>query len=183
MNPDFMNSDPMNSDPHERAQHERAQILITLSETPEPERHSSAGLSNAEQTWLAMHLESCPPCREFADNSRTAIRSLRGISITASGPLVSTTQMRVRQRAEELQRQQERFWVVCACCAAVTLSTAVTTAVLWRGFVWIAQQARLSAPVWEGGFVVFYLMPAVLAGILLLAQGTFLADHNRSYQD
>ena len=48
---------------------------------------------------------------------------------------------------------------------------------------WIGQQARLSAPVWEGGFVVFYLMPAVLAGVLLLAQGTFLADHNRSYQD
>jgi hypothetical protein len=185
MNPDFMNSDP-----HERVQHERARIMIALSglersapETAGPEGHSGAELSNAEQAWLAMHLESCAPCREFANNSREAIRSLRGISITASGPLVSTTQIRVRQRAEELQRQQERFWVVCACCAAVTLSTAVTTAVLWRGFVWIGQQARLSAPVWEGSFIVFYLMPAVLAGILLLAQGTFLADHNRSYQD
>jgi hypothetical protein len=165
-----VNADRMNSDPHERAR-----LMIALSG---PER-----LTNAEQSWLAVHLESCPPCREFAENSRETIRSLRGIPITASGRLVSTTQMRVRQRAGELQRQQERLWVICACCAAVTLSTVVTTAVLWRGFAWMGQQARLSAPVWGGGFVVFYLMPAVMAGILLLARGTFLADHNGSYQD
>ena len=193
MNLDPENSDLMNSDPHERAR-----LMIAMSG---PERFSDAGLSaelsNAEQSWLAVHLESCPACREFRENSRETIRSLRGIPIAASGRLVSMTQMRVRQRAEELQRQQERFWVVCVCCAAVTLSSAVTTVVLWRGFAWLSeqlsqqwmgqqwmgQQARLSAPVWESGFVVVYLMPAVLAGILLLARGTFLADHNGSYQD
>lgn len=159
----------MNADPHERAR-----LMIALS-GPE-------GRSNAEQAWLAVHLESCSPCREFAENSRETIRSLRGIPITAGGRLVSTTQMRVRRRAEELQRQQERLWVVCACCVAVTLCTAVTTAVLWRGFAWMGQQAQFSTPVWEGGFVVFCLMPAVLAGILLLGRGTFLADHNGSYQ-
>jgi hypothetical protein len=47
----------------------------------------------------------------------------------------------------------------------------------------MGQQARFPAPVWEGGFVLIYLTPAVLAGILLLARGTFLADHNRSHQD
>jgi hypothetical protein len=155
--------------------HERARLMIALS-GPE-------GLSNADQSWLAVHLESCPPCRQFAENSRETIRSLRGIPITAGERLVSTTQMRVRQRAEELQRQQERFWVICVCCAAVTLCTAVTTAMLWRGFAWMGQQTRFSAPVWEGAFVVFCLMPAVLAGILLLARGTCLADHNGSYQD
>jgi hypothetical protein len=46
---------------------------------------------------------------------------------------------------------------------------------LWR-------EVRISAPVWEGGFAVFYLMPAVLVGILLLSQGTFLADHSNSHQ-
>jgi hypothetical protein len=156
--------------------HERARLMITLS-GPE-------GFSKAEKLWLAEHLGSCPTCREFAKNSQETIRALRGIPITASGHLVSTTQMRVRQRAGELQRQQERLWVICACCAAVTLSSAVTTAALWRGFAWLGQQwisqhVRFSAPVREGGFVVVYLMPAVLAGILLLARGTFLADQNR----
>ncbi|HST12447.1 MAG TPA: hypothetical protein VLL05_18880 [Terriglobales bacterium] len=111
------------------------------------------------------------------------IGSLRGIPITAGTRLVSMTQMRVRQRARELQHQQERLWVILICCVAVTLSAALTTVALWRGFAWMGAQARLSVPVWQGGFVVFYLMPAVLAGILLLARGTFLADHNARYPD
>jgi predicted anti-sigma-YlaC factor YlaD len=175
-----MNTDPVNSDSHERA---RLMIALFGPDTRSPEGFSGTGLSPDEQTWLVDHLESCPPCRRFRENVSEKIRSLRGVPITASAGLVSRTQMRVRQRATELQRQQERLWVVCVCCAAVTLSTVVTTAVLWRGFEWMAQQARIAAPVWEGGFLVFYLMPAVLAGILLLAQGTFLADHNGSYPD
>ena len=160
----------MNANPHERAR-----LMVALS--------GSERLSIAEQSWLAAHLESCSPCRDFQENSHATVRLLRGIPITAGKRLVSATQMRVRRRAEELRRQHERLWVICACCAAVTLSTAVTTAVLWRGFAWIGQQARLSSPVWEGGFVVFWLMPAVLAGIFLLARGTFLADHNGTYRD
>ncbi len=165
-----MNIDLMNSDPHECAR-----LLIALS-GPE-------NVSNPEQSWLAAHLESCPSCREFSASTGQTIRSLRGVPITASARLISTTQMRVRQRALELQHQQERFWVICACCAAVTLCSAVTTALLWRGFAWMGQHASFPTPVWEGGFVVIYLMPAVLVGILLLSRGTFLADHDRSYQD
>ena len=169
MNPDFINNDAMNSDPHQRAR-----LLISLS-GPEA--------SNPERSWLAAHLESCPSCREFADSTGQTIRSLRGLSITAGARLVSTTQLRVRQRALDLQRRQERFWMICICCAAVTFCSAITAAVLWRGFAWMGQQARLPAPLWEGGFLVIYLMPAVLVGILLLARGTFLADYNGSYQD
>jgi hypothetical protein len=165
----------MNSDPHASAR-----MMIALSG---PEASSNAGASRDEQSWLAAHLESCASCREFAENSRAAIGSLRGIPITAGTRLVSSTLMRVRQRARELQRQQERFWVIFICCAAVTLSAALTTAALWRGFAWIGEQARLSAPVWQGSFVMFYLIPAVLAGILLLARGTFLADHAAPHQD
>lgn len=179
MNPDLINCDSMNSDPHERA---RMMIAMSGSERSDPQGLSDAGLTRAEQSWLAEHLESCALCRQFTENARETIRALRGIPITANSGLVSTTQRRVRQRAEELQHQQERLWVVCVCCAAVTLSTVLTTALLWRGFSWIGRQARLPAPLWQGGFVVFYLMPAVLAGMLLLARGTFLADHNASSQ-
>ena len=169
----------LHSDPHERAR-----IMIAFSsEEPSFEQSNAAGFSDVERSWLVAHLEACPACREFADSSGETIRSLRGIPITASARLVSATQMRVRRRAAELQRQQERLWVVCACCAAVTLSTVVTTLGLWRGFEWLGRQARLSAPVWESGFVLSYLIPAVVAGIFLLARGTFLADHQGSYQD
>jgi putative zinc finger protein len=164
-------TDLMNSDSHERAR-----MWIALSGPGEE-------LSSADQSWLRAHLDSCPPCREFRDNSLEAVRVLRGISITADTRLISATQMRVRQRALELQRQQERFWMICACVAAVTLCSAVSTALLWRGFAWLGQQAQFPASVWEGGFVVFYLTPAVLAGGLLLAQGTFLAEHDGPHKD
>jgi hypothetical protein len=164
----------MHSDANTDA-HERARLMIALSGVEES--------SFADQSWLAAHLEACQPCREFEEHSRAAIRGMRGIPITAGGRLVSTTQMRVRQRAAELRRQQERVWVVFICCAAVTLFSAVSVAFLWHGFEWMGRQARLSAPVWEGGFAVFYLMPAVLAGIFLLARGTFLADHYGPHQD
>jgi hypothetical protein len=154
--------------------HERARMLIALSGPEQP--------SGAEQSWLAAHLGSCPACRDFAESSREAILSLRGIPGAASRSLVSATQLRVRRRAAELQRGQERLWMVCACCAAVTLSTTVTSTLLWRAFSWIGRQAQLSAPVWEGLFVVFCLMPAVVAGMVMLARGTFLADHLGSIQ-
>ncbi|MGH9513299.1 MAG: hypothetical protein ACRD2U_14295 [Terriglobales bacterium] len=165
----------MNSDPHERAR------LMIASSGPRKilgSEPSSSGESRSEELWLATHLESCALCREFAESSRETIQSLRGIPVMASERLVSTTKMRVRRRTEELHRQQERLWVVWACCAAVTLSTVISTAVLWGGFEWMGRLTGLSAPVWEGGFMVLYLMPGVLIGILLLAQGTFLADHN-----
>lgn len=153
--------------------HERARMSIALSGSEE--------VSNSEQTWLAAHLESCVPCREFAENAQDAVSSLRAYPITAGGSLVSATQMRVRQRAQELQRHKEWLRVIWVCCTAVTLCTALTTVILWRGFAWMGQQAQLSAPVWEVGFMVFYLMPAILVGILLLTRGTHVVNHNGSY--
>lgn len=154
--------------------HERARMLIALAG---PEANS-----NSEQSWLAAHLESCVTCRSFAENSAGTIRALRAIPITAGGELVAATQMRVRRRAQELQRRQERLWMVWTCCAAVTLCTAFTTAVMWRGFEWLGQQAQVPEAVWSIGFAVCYLVPSVFAGIVLLARGTHLAEHKGYWQ-
>jgi len=146
----------MTTDPHERARR-----LIALSGT---------------DTWLAGHLASCAPCREFAESVADTIRALHAVPVAADRGLVSATQMRVRQRAGELQRRRERQWTVGVCCAAVTLCTAVTSVALWFGFAWMGQQARLSPPVWGTCYAAFCLMPVILAGGLLLARGTHLAD-------
>jgi predicted anti-sigma-YlaC factor YlaD len=153
--------------------HERAQELIALGET----------LLDAQQTWLRAHLQECAYCRDYAEGAGRVIRALRSQPLAADFALVRATQTRVRQRALELRRQQERLWVVCVCCVAVTLSTAFTTAVLWGGFAWMGQQARLSTPVWQIGLAALGWMPAIVTGILLLARGTYLADHNGSFQD
>ncbi len=156
-----------------RNAHDEARELIALSE----------GFSDAQQAWLRDHLDECEACRHYAEAANGVVRTLRSLPLAADSRLVRATQMRVRQRALELQRQQERLWVICVCCVTVTLGTAFTTAVLWRGLVWMGQQARLPGPVWQIGLVALGLMPAIVAGILLLARGTYLADHNGSFQD
>jgi len=160
----------VNADPHERAR-----MLIVLSGAEER--------SNEEQAWLASHLDSCAACRGFAENSRETIRSLRAIPITAGASLVATTQMRVRQRALELQRRHERVWVVSICCAAVTLCTALTTAVMWSGLAWLGERVQLSPPVWQIPFAVLCFLPGLLVAIFLLARGTHLADRDGPYQE
>ncbi len=155
--------------------HERAQELIALA--------GAEDLSDAQQTWLRTHLQECAACRDYAEAAGRAVRALRSQPLAADSDLVRATQIRVRSRALELRRQQERLWVICVCCVAVTLGTAFTTAVLWRGFAWMGQQAHLPSLVWQIGLVELGLIPAIVAGILLLAQGTYLADHNGTLRD
>jgi predicted anti-sigma-YlaC factor YlaD len=161
--------------------HERARKLIALAGSQElspADRISDQPSSNA---WLAAHLETCASCRAFAENVGETIRGLRAIPIAAERSLVSTTQMRVRRRALELQRQRERLWLVSVSCTAVTLCALLSTVALWHGFEWLGTRARLASSVWQVGFLVFCVMPALLVGILLLAKDKHLADHTGSY--
>ena len=160
-----------------RNAHDEARELIAVAGANDKD------LSGAQQTWLRAHLQDCVACRDYAEGAGRMVRALRSQPLAADSALVRATRMRVRSRVLELQRQQERLWVICVCCFAVTLSTAFTTAVLWRGFAWVGQQARLPSPVWQIGLVVLGLMPTIVAGILLLARGTYLADHNGSLPD
>jgi predicted anti-sigma-YlaC factor YlaD len=154
--------------------HKQARELIALAGANDKD------LSAAQQTWLRTHLEGCAECRAYADAAGQVVRALHSQPVAADFALVRTTQMRVRSRALELRRQQERLWVICVCCVAVAVVTASTTAVLWGGLAWFGQQARLPDPVWQFGLLALGLMPAILTGILMLARGTYWADHNGS---
>jgi len=154
--------------------HERARNLIALA-GPE-------ALSAADQAWLAAHVEMCASCRAFAENATEMIHALRAIPVAAERSLVSTTQMRVRRRALELQRHRERLWLVSVSCTVVTLCALLSTVALWLGFEWVGVHAKLATPIWQVGFVVFGVTPALVAGVLLLARNTHLADHTGSYE-
>jgi len=162
--------------------HERARKLIALA-GPETlsaaDRPSDQRSSNA---WLAAHLETCASCRVFAENAAQTIHGLRAIPIAAERSLVSTTQIRVRRRALELRRNRERLRLVSVSCTAVTLCALLSTVVLWRGFEWLGERAQLASSVWQVGFLVFCVMPALVAAILLLAKDRHLADHTGSYR-
>jgi predicted anti-sigma-YlaC factor YlaD len=169
-----------NLDPHERA---RRLIASAGPDALSAEHLSGQPSSNA---WLAAHLESCASCRVFAENAAETIHALRAIPIAAGRSLVSTTQVSVRRRALELQRHRERLWLVSVSCTAVTLCTLLSAIVLWRGFEWLGARAKLPSLVWQVSFLVFCVMPALVAGILLLAKDKdndkHLANHIDSYQ-
>jgi predicted anti-sigma-YlaC factor YlaD len=179
--------DLMSSDPHERAR--RLIVLASPQKVFEGERAREEEVSSAEGSWLAQHLASCESCREFAESSQQTIRSLRAIPVTAGASLISATKILVHQRAQELQRRQERLRVIWVCSAAVTVCTAFSTLLLWRGFAWMGQWLSQQGgqqwidqqPVLGLGFVTLLLMPAIVAGIILLARGTYMADHNGSF--
>jgi len=157
-----------------RNEHERAQELIALAGAESP---------SDQQTWLRSHLQECSTCREYQEAATQVVSALRSQPLAADSALVRATQSRVRSRALELQRQQERFWVICVCCFAVTLSTALTSVVLWGGLTWMGQQTRLSFLAWPIGMAALGWLPALVTGILLLARGTYLADHERYFQE
>jgi Putative zinc-finger len=159
----------------DRDKHDEARGLIALA--------GAKDLSGAQQRWLRTHLADCPGCRDYAEAASRVVAAVRSVPLAADSRLVQATQMRVRYRAMELQRQQERLWVIGACCLAVTSGTALTTAALWGGLAWMGQQVRLPAAVWQIGLVTLGLMPAIVVAIMLLARGTYFADHNESLQD
>ena len=161
--------------------HERARKLIALA-GPDALSTTNQLSTQSSNAWLAAHLERCSSCRAFAENTAEMVRGLRAIPIAADRSLVSTTQLKVRRRALELQRHRERVWVVSVSCAAVTLCALLSAVVLWRGFEWLGARAHLASSVWQVGFLVFCMMPALVVGILLLGKDRHLADHSGSYQ-
>jgi anti-sigma factor RsiW len=153
--------------------HERAQALIALAD---------AQLAAADHTWLNHHLEECPACRDYASNTRDVIHALRSLPVAASSSLVAATQLRVRLRARELELKQERLWLVSISCVLVTLSAGLTTLLAWRSWEWAGQQLQISSLTWQVFFVLFWIAPALIASVMLLAKGTHLGEHTGTWE-
>jgi predicted anti-sigma-YlaC factor YlaD len=135
-------------------------------------------LTDSQQTWLSTHLDACVSCRDYAQAAEQLVRSLRSVPIAADLALLRTTQMRVRLHARQLRQSQERMWLVWMSCLLVGLSAAITTPFLWRGCQWLGDWAQVSTPVWQVGFIVFWVSPALVTSLLFLARGIHLTDTN-----
>jgi hypothetical protein len=67
-------------------------------------------------------------------------------------------------------------------CILVGLSASITTPFFWLGCQWLGEWAQVSRPVWQVGFVVFWVSPALVASMLFLARGIHLTDTNSASQ-
>ena len=146
--------------------HDEARELIALGD----------GLSQAQQAWLRSHLYECEACRSHAEAAKEMVRTLRSLPLAADSRLVRATQMRVRFHAGRLRRARQRMWLVGMACLAVGLSATVTAPVLWRLFAWLGAWAGVSTLVWQASFTFFFLAPALVVSVLLLARGIHWTD-------
>ena len=155
-----------------RNAHDEARELIALG----------AGLPDAQQAWLRVHLNECEACRDYAEAANGVVRALRSQPLAADSRLVRATQMRVRFHAARLRETRERMWLVGMACLGVGLSATLTIPFLWRLFAWTGEWAGVSTLVWQTGFMFFFVAPALVVSVLLLARGTHLADHGEGSQ-
>lgn len=150
-----------------RNAHEQARELIALGES----------LSAAQQSWLHAHLEECSGCRDYAEAAGRVVAALRSVPLAANARLVRATQMRVRFHASRLRETRERMWLVGMACLGVGLSATLTLPLLWRLFAWMGERAGVSTLVWQAGFLFFFIAPALVVSVLLLARGTHLTNN------
>jgi predicted anti-sigma-YlaC factor YlaD len=150
-----------------RNPHDEARELIALGN----------GLSEPQQVWLRAHLDECEACRHYAEVANGVVRALRSLPLAADSRLVRATQMRVRFHASRLRETRERMWLVGMACLGVGLSATLTLPLLWRFFAWMGEGAGVSTLVWQTGFIFFFVAPALLVSVLLLARGTHLTNN------
>ena len=134
-------------------------------------------LSAEQQRRLQAHLEECGECREYAEAASRVVAALRSVPLAADARLVRATQMRVRFHAARLREARERMWLVGVACLGVGLSATLTVPLVWKLFAWIGERAGVSNAVWEEGFAFFWIAPALVVSLLLLARGTHLSRH------
>jgi len=131
------------------------------------------GLSRSDQVLLEEHLNICSVCRKYQDEADAVIGSLRNTSVGVDPELVRSTQRLVRARARELNSRADLNPVAAWIAAIITLMwIAATVPYLWRGFEWIAKRMGIPDLIWQMGFGLWWLLPALALAVVLAAQSS-----------
>ena len=142
--------------------HARAEVLIS--------RERVEGISPAEQEWLSAHLRECTQCAAAENAAAHALRALRSVSIAMPRDLARRTQFHVRLRAQQLRASEPRWRLVWLVCTLSWVLGAATAPYVWRALEWIGTRAGVPKLVWQMGFGVWWALPAIVAGVILLIE-------------
>jgi hypothetical protein len=76
--------------------------------------------------------------------------------------LVRSAQMRVRERAQEIQQHRERMSPLVIACTLACVWAIGAIPLTWQGFSSLAQTWHVPATLWQATAVLFALAPAAL---------------------
>jgi hypothetical protein len=141
--------------------HERAIDLIT--------RNGIDETTAADAAWLDSHLAQCTQCAEYAEAFERTGQLLRSVAVTASPALVMNTQARVHARAAQLREHHARVVLIAVSFCIGVLASTASAWVWWKIGGWVAERLSLPASLVAPGILLFWLLPAVVIAILMLA--------------
>jgi hypothetical protein len=140
--------------------HQRAQKLIA-------QKHVDL-LSRDDERWLSAHLAECESCASEQRQLKQSLSALRTMHLDLPHNLASRTQLRVRLRAEELREHGPANRLIWAVALMSWIFGLATAPFVWRGFEWIGGELHLPKLVWIGGVVLWWVVPAALATVVIL---------------
>ena len=139
-----------------RDQHARAHELLL--------DRKAGVIGEKELSWLDGHLGRCSECSEHAAGMESGIHALQAASqeVIASRQLVRATQMRVRERAAEMEAQRERMSPLAVAVSIASVWALGSIPLTWEGFQMLASTWHLSTAVWQGAAIFTSIAPAAL---------------------
>lgn len=142
-------------------EHGRAMDLLTLREIE--------SIAENDAHWLESHLAACEECASYDMALGSAERAVRSFTVMASAGLVQSTRERVHARATQLrERESRRFLIAISFAMGVVFSTLSAWA-WWKVGGWMVERFSLPSVIVGPGLVLFWLLPAILLGVLFIA--------------
>jgi hypothetical protein len=142
--------------------HERAERLIA--------QELIEGISQGDRRWLEEHLRDCEQCSGSAAAVGRALKALKSIATPVPSGLAQRTQFRVHLRMQEKQAVKARSGFLWLACAISWIFGAVSAPYVWQGLQWVTQRMALPRFVPELGFGLWWALPAIVAGAIVLAE-------------
>jgi hypothetical protein len=142
-------------------EHERAADLMS--------RRGVEGVSETDGRWLEAHLASCDDCANYELALGSAGQAMRSFTVMASASLVESTRSRVHARAVQLRERESRAFLIAISFAMGVVFSTLSAWAWWKVGGWMVERFSLPSAIVGPGVVLFWLLPAILLGVLLIA--------------
>jgi hypothetical protein len=128
------------------------------------------GIAASDVAWLAAHLQGCADCADVAQRTAAALQVLRTVRTDVPAGLAERTQFRVGMRAQQLRQDEPRRRALWIAAGASWAGGVASAPYVWRLFAWMGEHAGAPKVLWETGFALWWVVPALVAGVVLLVE-------------